>query len=270
MPSDSNQIASQYQGYKQTPALWFKSDLMGISQFLIPKNISGTFIKTLPKNLRLGKRVEQFVFNELEQNTAISILVENSQIQDNKQTIGELDAIITNNETSIHLEIIYKFYVYDESVGHSEIDHFIGPNRKDSLLEKLTKLKNKQLPLLYKPQTQSLIQSLKLDVNEILQKVCFKAQLFLPYKKDVTIKLLNLDCVVGFYLKIEELSEFKSSSFYFPSKPDWLIQPHNSVSWLHFQDAEAHFNAVEIEKKSACCWIKQADSSIKKCFVVWW
>ena len=44
----------------------------------------------------------------------------------------------------IHLEIVYKFYLYDNTIGTSEIDHWIGPNRNDSLREKLEKLKSKR------------------------------------------------------------------------------------------------------------------------------
>jgi len=270
MHSELDHIEQQYQGYKQTQALWLQSAIMGISQLAIPNNTSDSYIKTLPNNLRLGKRVEQFVFNELEQNEAVSILVENIQIQEQKQTIGELDAIITLNEKPIHLEIVYKFYVFDDSVGISETDHFIGPNRKDSLIEKLTKLKNKQLPLLYKPQTQALLASLKLDVNEIQQKVCFKAQLFLPYKKEIVLKELNPDCIAGIYLRKEQLREFETCNFYFPIKPDWLIQPHHSVNWLDYTASQDALNRIHIEKNSACCWIQQADNSIIKSFIVWW
>lgn len=270
MHSELDSIEQQYQGYKQTPTLWLESAIMGISQLTLPNNSIDSYIKTLPKNLRLGKRVEQFVFNELEQNDAVSILVENIQIQELKQTIGELDAIITLNNEPIHLEIVYKFYVYDDSVGISETDHFIGPNRKDSLVEKLTKLKNKQLPLLYKPQTKTLLANLKLDVSKIQQKVCFKAQLFLPYKKEIMLKELNPDCIVGIYLRKEHVATFETCSFYFPSKPDWLIQPHHAVNWIDYEASQEDLNRIYIEKNSACCWIKQADDSIIKSFIVWW
>jgi len=62
--------------------------------------------------------------------------------------VGELDCLILRDKKPIHLEVIYKFYLYDASVGDTEIAHFIGPNRKDSLIEKLTKLQEKQLPIL--------------------------------------------------------------------------------------------------------------------------
>ncbi|EGV44908.1 DUF1853 family protein [Bizionia argentinensis JUB59] len=270
MQSESENIQRQYQGYKQTPNLWAGDAVFGISQFLLVEKYKETFKRTLPDNLRLGKRVEQFVYNELEHGKSISILVENIQIQDQKQTIGEMDAIFTYQDKPIHLEIVYKFYVYDESIGTSELDHFIGPNRKDSLVEKLTKLTIKQLPLLYKHQTETLLHDLKLDVKTIAQKVCFKAQLFLPYNKNVDLKVVNQKCVVGYYLKAEDLLNFKTSSFYFPSKPNWLQQPHDAVTWKDYASSHGDFTQIHNEKHAACCWIKRPDNSIDKYFIVWW
>ena len=79
----------------------------------------------------------------------IKILAENVQIQNEKTTVGEIDCILTTAKKPVHLEIIYKFYLYDKSVGTNELEHWIGPNRRDSLVSKLNKLKDKQLPLLY-------------------------------------------------------------------------------------------------------------------------
>ncbi len=267
---EKENIELQYQGYKLTSNLWLNDAVLGLRQFRLEVDLKETFKRELPKNLRLGKRVEQFVLNQLEQHKNTSILAENVQIQEQKQTIGELDAIISYHGKPIHLEIVYKFYVYDESVGTSELDHFIGPNRKDSLVEKLTKLKQKQLPLLYKSQTSELLNSLNLKVNEIVQNVSFKAQLFLPYNKQINLKTVNPDCVVGYFLKLKDVLTFEESKFYFPSKPNWLVQPNNAVNWRTYQDVEPVIKQIQTEKQSACCWIKQADTRIKKYFIVWW
>jgi len=61
--------------------------------------------------------------------------------------------LFLEDEKPIHLEIQFKFYLYDAALGTTEIDHCIGPMRKDSLNEKLSKLKEKQLPLLYANET---------------------------------------------------------------------------------------------------------------------
>ncbi|TYB76324.1 DUF1853 family protein [Bizionia myxarmorum] len=270
MLSESENIQRQYQGYKRTPNLWVGDSIFGISQLNIIGDSQESFIRNIPANIRLGKRVEQFVFNELEHDEAISILVENVQIQEEKKTVGELDAIISYHGKPIHLEIIYKFYVYDETVGTSELDHFIGPNRKDSLVEKLDKLKNKQLPLLYKVPTKYLLEDLNLKSENMLQKVYFKAQLFMPFDKQIILNDLNPECISGYYLRKDDLKQFEACSFYFPTKPNWLQDPHSSVNWINYEIAQVSFNQIQSEKYAACCWIKNENNKLEKCFIVWW
>ncbi|MCK5816169.1 MAG: DUF1853 family protein [Flavobacteriaceae bacterium] len=187
-----------------------------------------------PKNLRLGKRVERFVGHELKQHPAINILKENIQIQNDKITVGEIDCLLKDDETAVHLEIIYKFYLYDISVGSTELEHWIGPNRKDSLISKLTKLKEKQLPLLYNPHTKPTLDALNLKINALQQFVCFKAQLFIPYEKEVDFIELNRDCINGFHIHFKELAQFSSCKFYIPSKVNWLQEIQIQVPWLTY------------------------------------
>src|SRR5690606_23106204 len=123
--------------------------------------------------------------------------------QDGKRTIGELDALLMTEIGPVHLEIVYKFYLYDPDEGQTELSHWIGPNRKDNLLQKLKKLKEKQFSLLYHSKTQPLLDNLGLILDEIKQQVLFKAQLFLPLGHQNTVFFqLNPACVKGFYLKI--------------------------------------------------------------------
>ncbi len=133
------------------------------------------------KNYVLGKYIERFVSYQLTQEKSINIICENIQIQKEKITLGELDCILLKDKKPIHLEVIYKFYLYDPSVGKTEVEHFIGPNRKDSLVEKLDKLKEKQLPLLYSNECVSYLKSINLQSSEIEQQVYFKGQLFIPF-----------------------------------------------------------------------------------------
>ncbi|WP_295983015.1 DUF1853 family protein, partial [uncultured Algibacter sp.] len=125
-------IQKRYEGFLKTPFLRINDAVYNLDQFKITSKFNKIKI-ALEKNLRLGKYVEQLVSFELAQQNNISVLAENIQIQDGKITLGELDCLLLKNNKPIHLEVIYKFYLYDATVGESEIDHFIGPNRKDSL-----------------------------------------------------------------------------------------------------------------------------------------
>lgn len=271
MNLNTKEIQLQYEGFLNTPQLWKNDTVFGLEQFKIETENATQFNGTIVKNQRLGKRVERFLSHQLQQSNSIEILVENIQIQNNKITLGELDCILKQNNKPIHLEIIYKFYLYDASVGETVLEHWIGPNRKDSLVKKLNKLKNKQLPLLYNSFTKPLLKKLDLDINSIQQQVLFKAQLFIPYQtKKNDFKLLNKNCVKGCYIHFNELQQFKTCKFHIPTKVNWLQEIETQIKWLNFD----HFSqklAVFIQQKTApLCWLKNSNGETEKFFVVWW
>ncbi|MCB4807011.1 DUF1853 family protein [Tamlana sp. 62-3] len=262
-------LQKHYQGFLNTPTLWEGKTIFNLKQFNIAQNASKINIY-INNNLRLGKYVERLVSFQLHKEKSISVLAENIQIQNNKLTLGELDCLLLKNKKPIHLEIIYKFYLYDASVGNSEIHHFIGPNRKDSLIEKLDKLKNKQLPLLHSLHCQPYLNSLGLNTEDIEQQVYFKAQLFIPFNNNVTLKTLNNACIVGYYVSKLDLKNFTDCKFYIPNKKDWLVIPEPHVDWTNFDVFEALAENYFTEKFSTMFWMKQPNGEIKKMFLVWW
>lgn len=271
MDTKSKNIQLQYQGYLNTPLLWEQTKLYDLEQLYLPMVATTVFDRPTASNLRLGKLVEQFVSTQLAQYESIEVLLENFQVQNGKQTIGEFDCILKYDGKPIHLEIIYKFYLYDENVGSSEIEHWIGPNRNDTLLKKLTKLKEKQLPLLYNLHTEPALEALNLKAEEIEQRVLFKAQLFIPFeKKQVEFKALNDACLKGFYIKYTEISTFKDCKFYIPSKKNWLVEVHSSVDWQVYPQFSEALKELIAQRMSPLCWIKFPNGTLQKFFVVWW
>jgi len=270
MHQKTKDIQSRYEGFLQTPCLWKKAAVHDLYQFEI-KNAYTKINIEIDEKLRLGKYIERFVSYQLAQEKNISILCENIQIQQEKRTLGELDCIILRDDKPIHLEIIYKFYLYDETVGNTEIEHFIGPNRKDALTEKLTKLRERQFTLLYTRTCNDYLKTLQLSSENITQQVYFKGQLFVPYsKKTIQLKILNTNCISGFYINRKELNHFLACKFYIPSKKDWLVIPHQNIDWLKFyqfkEKAEAYLN----RSFSPLCWMKLSNGEILKFFLVWW
>nr|WP_299033794.1 DUF1853 family protein [uncultured Tenacibaculum sp.] len=261
----------QYEGFLQTPFLWHGKGVFDLEQFTVSKVITSSFSEEITQKLRLGKLVERFVSFQLNQDTSVSILAENIQIQKEKITVGELDCLLLKNEKPIHLEVIYKFYLYDDTVGNSEIEHWIGPNRRDSLIQKLTKLQEKQLPLLYSYHTKTYLDELKLNVDEIIQQVYFKAQLFVPLQdinKEFT--LVNNECIYGFYIYPKELVQFSDCKFYIPNKNNWLVNPHPNVDWLNFESYQNKLQQFLNEENAPLCWLKKPNGELLKFFVVWW
>ncbi|HFU75616.1 MAG TPA: DUF1853 family protein, partial [Arcobacter sp.] len=139
-----NNLREQFLGFYQTPFLFnntitqlqlFEFDLINIDQI----NFSKLKIK---QKLPLGKRVEQFFQFYLSHSKRYNIIKQNIQIIHNKNTIGEIDFILYDKlkMKTIHLELVYKFYLYD-STFNDGFHGYIGPNRDDTLVKKITKLK---------------------------------------------------------------------------------------------------------------------------------
>ncbi|MFD0962688.1 DUF1853 family protein [Pseudofulvibacter geojedonensis] len=267
----SKNIPQQYQGFALTPLLWNNEAIYNLKQLDIATEFTSSVSINIPQNLMLGKRVERFTSHLLQQNKDIDILQENIQINHNKITVGELDCLLMHNDTPTHIEVVYKFYLYDDSVGNTELDHLIGPNRKDSLVEKLVKLQQKQLPLLFRPETKPVLDKLGYLATSFKQRVYFKAQVFLPINQpNIRFKKLNNDCIIGFYARIEELNDYHSAKFYIPKKVDWLIIPHQHINWINFETFNAEVESHLSKQKSPMCWMKKTNGELLKFFVVWW
>lgn len=270
MHQKTKDIQKRYEGYLQTASLWKNNAVFNLEQFKIDSRSKKITIN-IDENLRLGKYVERFVSFELSQKSTINMIAENIQIQQEKRTLGELDCILLKDDIPIHLEIIYKFYLYDVSIGNTEIEHFIGPNRKDSLLEKLTKLKEKQLPLLYSKECSEYLSSLNLNPKNIAQQVYFKAQLFVPFSnRNIQLKKLNTICIAGFYINYKELPLFSDFKFFIPVKKDWLIIPHKNVDWQSFVSFKKSSREYLDRNFSPLCWLKKTNGELDKFFLVWW
>ena len=270
MKDISDNLQAQFSGFYNTPHL-FLEPVLDIQPLITKKQNTPVFEGFGIEKIRLGQRVERFVSRELHLNENINILSENPQIQtENNITIGELDCLYLDEEQPIHLEIQFKFYLYDETLGDTEIDHCIGPMRRDSLIEKLTKLKKKQLPLLYVDETKPLLDSLNFKAKDFIQKIYFKAQIFVPYGRTIHLKTLNPECIYGFYFKYPELPMFKNCKFYKPKKTDWLLDVTHNVDWKTYDAILPELNVYETEGYSPLLWLKHENDEIEKCFVTAW
>ncbi|MCG8893851.1 DUF1853 family protein [Tenacibaculum finnmarkense] len=272
----------QYEGFLKTPFLWNGKGVFGLQQFEINATKTASFLVEITKIPRLGKLVERFVSFEFQQDKRLQIIAENIQIQQEKITLGELDCLLLKDEKPIHVEIIYKFYLYDNSEKNleekNELERWIGPNKKDSLVQKLTKLKEKQLPLLYSKQCENYLKTLNLEAKNLEQQLYFKAQLFVPFndfkqehhKENIKYPLINTDCIVGFYVTLLELNQFKDCKFYIPTKHNWLTQPHTNIDWLTFNNFTTNLQLLLSQERAPLCWLKKSNGELLKFFVIWW
>lgn len=274
-----NRVAKQFEGFLNTPALW-KNYFQEIQQFELPEindPLQKPIAEDLPSlstNFVMGKRVERFFEWIIRQNQGYKLLAENMQISRDKITLGELDFLLKDliNQQVYHVEMVYKFYVYDPSFT-AEKQRWIGPNRKDTLLLKTKKLKEKQFPLLFKPETKELLSSLNLNAEEVIQQSCFKANLFVPGElQNKQFSKINNDCIAGIWLHFKEFktSSYKNFEYYAPKKQDWPISPQHGETWFSHSEI---INQIEIlfeNKKAPLIWVKKPGNNYERLFVVWW
>lgn len=258
-----------YSGYNNTPLLW-NGNFDGIEQLELDPIPTPPISDKFPTSLRLGFLAEHFTFEYWRSHPDVNIVCSNVQIEGEEKTLGELDALIRYNGEVCHVEISYKIYLYDPTHGETEIEHWIGPNRRDTLVSKLNRLKNHQLPLIHSPETRNVLQEVVPKTDEIRSKVWIKAQLFLPLGTKVSIDPLNADCIVGEYTNSEGLKKFGDSKFFLPNKQMWLKVPQEDVQWKSIDKIFDQIEPLLEREYSPMLWMKEPNGQLRKLFVVWW
>lgn len=225
----------------------------------------------LPNNLRLGHLAEKVVAELIRSSTNYKLLYENVQVMKGNQTIGELDFVIEDLAAKqiIHMELAYKFYLYDPNISSEKLQNWIGPNRNDSLKQKLEKLKAKQFPLLYHDGTKSLLSNI--EINKVTQVLCFLVSLFVPYKYQESFSPAYRNAIKGYYLNLETFSRLDHSGkfYHVPSKKEWGIEPAENDTWTDFDGVKEDIGTSIENKQALLCWRKHNDL-YTSFFVVWW
>lgn len=272
-------LLRQLKAFKDTPPLWIGKGIGDLVQFDAskvdyPKNLRDSEVQSASSIYVLGKRLEKFFEFGIQHSKKLELLAANLQVSREKITLGELDFIVQEKavNTPIHIELVYKFYLYDPSMS-KEIERWIGPNRTDSLLKKIDKLTGKQLPLLYHAQTLEYLKKLHINVEEVEQQVCFKAQLFVPkFIKKNKYHQINEQCIAGYWITIDEFNgaEYKDSEYFIPPKQDWPIRPIVTSKWCSQEAIINQLEHLHCRKRSPLVWRKNSFGAFERFFVVWW
>lgn len=266
----------QFKGFLQTPPLWQKEEFLPFPPFIttaaIPRELKLDL--EIPGNLVLGRRVEYYFRYYIEKFSHHKILAANLQVIQEKITLGELDFLLQNEKSKeiSHVELVYKFYLYDPNFS-IETDRWIGPNRRDTLVKKLKRLRDHQFPLLYRKETKESLNSLQIDAEEVIQKICFKAHLFLPYTfPDQKLPLINPECIAGRWLRAPEFTqtEFGAQLFHIPKKENWPVEPRYNETWFDFEQIQAQLQLLLSQKRAPMVWMKSGSNTYDRIFIVWW
>lgn len=225
----------------------------------------------LPTNVRLGHLAEKIVSELIKSSANYQILYENVQIMEDRKTIGEIDFILQeiNTKQLIHMELAYKFYLLDPNISSETINNWIGPNRNDSLKEKLEKLKTKQFPLLYSNYTKS--QLADIAVDKVSQALCLLVSLFIPYEYKADLNPVYEKAIKGYYLNFETFIRLHDAdkSYYLPQKKEWGMNPSENKVWEDLEDIEKPIDASLREKQAPLCWQKH-NELYSAFFIIWW
>ena len=277
MGSINKRLNLQFQGFLATPPLWKDSGPINIPQFLthplpVPQEIENDLL--VPDNLILGKRVEHFFAYYVEKYTSHTLLAQNVVVTHGKTTIGEVDFLLLNKENNeyTHVELVYKFYLYDPLIK-GELNKWIGPNRNDTLKKKLHRLKAHQFPLLHREESRTAVQDYDLPLERIFQKVCFKANLFVPPDLlNYYFPEINNDCIQGFWIRMEDFIErdYGDFGFHSPAKHDWPIDPKYFSEWISFTEIKELLLSLLESKRSPLVWMKKSETEFLRFFFVWW
>lgn len=99
------------------------------------------------KNHRLGFYAESLLSYFLQTFHAVELLLQNFQVIEKQQTLGEIDFIFKYKEQIIHIECAVKYYLLRDLKNVNTASAWVGPKLKDNLELKLSKLVYHQLPM---------------------------------------------------------------------------------------------------------------------------
>ena len=276
--NESPGIVDQFKGFLDTPDIR-KENEKAFQIFQFPSvEITDSLISDLeqiehPRNSVLGKRMESFFSVAINHSERYKLIGSNIQIIENKHTLGEIDFLLFDKltEKPLHVELVYKLYIYDPGFS-SEVDRWIGPNRRDSFSQKLSKLKSRQFPLLHRPETFRYLQNFNLKPEAVDQQLCFKAKLFLPERKDLIEQdFINPECLTGNWFTMEEFMQknWQENLFYWPVKRNWSTHPYKNENWFVYEEAIQNIRDLFKRKKAPLIWMKTPEG-YRSFFVVWW
>jgi hypothetical protein len=273
------QVLKQYQGFLNTKPMIDQLPDSKITAFEF-YSVSGIHnLDNFPYNEArvfnvLGKRAEIFFRYYLEHTNRYEEVKHSLQVIDKKNTIGEFDFMCwdTLKEETIHVELVNKIYLYDDSL-HQDPDHcWIGPNRRDRFIDKIEKLRSQQFPLLYHPKAESLFEELHINPWKVKQQVAFKAILFLPESCHTRFFTTNLEAVAGYFYSLEEFlnKKWKHHTFFIPKKINWFTDETLHTHWLPYSKILLHLQEFMEKKQSVMFFRRNKKGETHKCFVVWW
>jgi hypothetical protein len=191
-------------------------------------------------HLPLGKYVEFLFEAHFKNEPHLNLLQHNTQVQEAKTTRGEIDYVLEIGQEIVHVELAIKFYLCYQNP--QDATHWLGPNAKDSLANKLAK--NLHAFKLTQDKNNDALWTKKPTQWQWLIKGCW---FFHPNQQRAFYQNSNPESETGIWVKEHELALLNTESTYLlPNKITWIQPPINSNKTFTFKDlkcfCESHFS----------------------------
>ena len=220
----------------------------------------------------LGRQAEAIFESIVRDSKSYKLLAANIQIQSPSKTIGELDYLFQEKKTKnqIHVELSCKFYLFDPKRYGIFEQKWIGPNKKDSLQDKITKLREKQFPLFFDKHTEKILENLEFNPLKAIQQCYLAASLYLPIGQSrLTLPEAYQKCVVGYWMYYHQLIIEDTCSYAIVEKRQWLLPTNSITNWCNASEIRNKILKA-LENKKAPHVYKKSGAVVEKFFVVWW
>lgn len=175
---------------------------------------------------RLGIYFEKLVQTWIQDSPSLKLIADHVQVRNSeKQTLGEMDFIVyNNNECSYeHWEIACKFYL--GVMDTSKIENWIGPGQKDFLADKWHHLLKKQLTISETSEAQNILHNL--NISDIRKRLLLKGRLFYPLSSYLNQHShppeISPGHLKGWWTTLDQIQERIQSPYWIIlKKHDWL------------------------------------------------
>lgn len=218
---------------------WFDEQFQNIYPSLKKLDRQPELLKSFENDIKpiVGDYFEKLVALWLQLNPNIQHVKQHQIVFENKRTIGEFDFLFEDlsSQKSYHWEVAVKYYLQVHNNGKYE---FLGPNARDSLAKKTSKMLNQQLCLSQNPNAAELLNEYPKPVSAL---GILKGMLFYPSNsnwqapKNLSANIAE-NHLKGWWCRSNSLllpQKSQNSRWFILQKPFWLTIHTHSLTEPH-------------------------------------
>ncbi|MBJ7538824.1 DUF1853 family protein [Marinomonas transparens] len=205
----------------------------------------------------LGSYFEALFSFAIEHLSSLKIVDEHFQIEANGKTLGEVDMLVETLEGELHqFEIAIKFYLQRPDLHPHD---WIGPNKNDSLLKKVTRAREHQLSILQTKEGRLVVEKVAKG-RAIQSSLLIFGRLYMALDSSQSVANWLQQSKFGAWVYVSDLVHLIPSFTHYSvlQKPHWLASP-NLTHNTPFFSSEYPYNLVsefllDSRPKHLCLW----------------